>query len=114
MAYGTKKLRGCTYRRMLKRQSRKNQQKNSTLRVLTPEETIAKAEKQKWLEQIEKIVEKKKLADAKASRRLNKRGQGQNRVVLGGQNVNQTKPIVKRNNKKSKAKKARNRSAMDE
>lgn len=45
LAYGTKKLKACTYRRMKKRQDRINKKKAALLLVKSPEEKMQKAEK---------------------------------------------------------------------
>lgn len=52
LAYGTKKLRKCTYSRMKKRQARINEKKAKMLIVKSPEEKMAKANKETWLQNI--------------------------------------------------------------
>ena len=56
LAYGTKKLRKCTYERMKKRQQRKNREKALKITVKTPEEAMEKGEKVAWLNDVEALV----------------------------------------------------------
>lgn len=61
LAYGTKKLRACTYRRMAKRQAKINEKKAKQLLVKSPEDKMLKAEKEAWLRNIEAVVQEKNL-----------------------------------------------------
>lgn len=61
LAYGTKKLRACTYRRMARRQAKINEKKAKQLLVKSPEDRMLKAEKEAWLRNIEAVVQEKNL-----------------------------------------------------
>lgn len=52
LAYGTKKLRACTYRRMEKRQKKRNERLAKFHIAKSPFDQAIKAEKAKWLGQI--------------------------------------------------------------